>query len=391
VNRLTRLAILVGLALLPWPRLTAIPGLTRAQWADGAFLVAMVAALPALRRHRSRLDPRWAVWALGAYLAWSALSLAVTDDLGEGLRLLGVRVFTAALFALFLHVIDDVDLQRWVARVVAANALVIGVAAAGAFLLFRAGHPTAFIGSYGTLQPSSEYARIQVGTRNPNWLASYSLFSLAVVLAFRDRLPAWLWKAAAMGSVIALLATLSKTVVAAPIILVTLAVRGRRRGWVMALTVVAASAVLVAASTWQVRVDPHEPWRWSFGGRPERADLILTSAKDIVRHPLFGSGLGDLLQVDAASPPKRPHLTLLDIAGSSGVPALACLALFGAGCWIGRRRPANVVLWGGVAALMVDGLRQDVTNLRHVWIAAAMAVAVRADPDGVHEAGSSSR
>jgi hypothetical protein len=51
--------------------------------------------------------------------------------------------------------------------------------------------------------------------------------------------------------------------------------------------------------------------------------------------------------------------------------------------WRGRSRPTDVAIWSGLAALMIDGLAQDVDHFRHVWVMVGLAAVARRGEGGV--------
>jgi hypothetical protein len=82
--------------------------------------------------------------------------------------------------------------------------------------------------------------------------------------------------------------------------------------------------------------------------------------------------------------PFRAHLTPLNIAATTGLPALLALGGMFIALWRGRSRPTDIAIWSGLLALALDGLAQDIDHFRHVWLliglAAAQPVVRRARP-----------
>ena len=75
--------------------------------------------------------------------------------------------------------------------------------------------------------------------------------------------------------------------------------------------------------------------------------------------------------------PFDAHMTPLNIAATLGLPALAAFVAIPCLLWRARRRPTNLVLWGALAGIGLDGLAQDVEDFRHVWVLFGLAAADR--------------
>jgi len=51
-----------------------------------------------------------------------------------------------------------------------------------------------------------------------------------------------------------------------------------------------------------------------------------------------------------------------------GVPSLATFVALLVILWRARGHPINVALWSGMAAMLPDGLTQDIEDFRHRWV-----------------------
>lgn len=73
----------------------------------------------------------------------------------------------------------------------------------------------------------------------------------------------------------------------------------------------------------------------------------------------------------------RAHVTLLNIAATMGIPALAAITFLIVILWRNRWRPTPIATWSGLAGLAIDGLTLDSDHFRHLWILLGMADADR--------------
>jgi hypothetical protein len=130
----------------------------------------------------------------------------------------------------------------------------------------------------------------------------------------------------------------------------------------------------------RLSVDPSRPSSASYSLLDEsdspRLAAVETSAETSADHPLLGSGPGSLAGVSEGAG-IRAHLTLLNVAATLGLPALAALAFAVLAIWRQRFRPTNVAIWSGLAGLGIDALTEDVEHFRHVWILLGLADADR--------------
>jgi hypothetical protein len=68
-------------------------------------------------------------------------------------------------------------------------------------------------------------------------------------------------------------------------------------------------------------------------------------------------------------------MTFLNIAATLGLPALVAFSCFLLMLWRCRARPTDLVIWSGLAGLLLDGLAQDVESFRHLWVMIGLAEA----------------
>jgi len=71
--------------------------------------------------------------------------------------------------------------------------------------------------------------------------------------------------------------------------------------------------------------------------------------------------------------PYDAHMTLLDVAGTLGIPAAAAFIWLFALLWSRRARPTNLFLWGAFAGFALDSLVCDIEDFRHVWVMIGLA------------------
>lgn len=377
-DRLAHALFLATLLLLPWGGLLRVRALhDNAQWSDLVFAAAAACWLLArfVARRRPRLRPVHGF--LAFYLAWSALSLALASPRpGPGpTKLLGVAMLLF-LFALASDTLARPGGAAAVGRTIVVTSLLTATAALVGVAQSFFGFDSPFVGRCGDLLPAP-IARAQAGFGHPNLLASFCLFAYGVVTR-ADAGLSLRWRALAQGAIgLTLLLTTSRAILAFVLVLAvrqaTSAPRRRLAQVVAALLVFA----LAGLTLYNVVLNPARPWEARLSARPSpRLLAVASSLETLAAHPVLGSGPG-------SSPgwrggfPFDAHFTPLNVAATLGLPALAALALGLAALWRARARPTDLVTWGMLAGLGLDGLGQDVEDFRHVWLALGFADAGR--------------
>jgi len=284
------------------------------------------------------------------------------------MKLLGIGEL-CLLTVVTSDLVSRAGVPRLVGRTMVLTSLLTGAAALAGFVAFLCGGETLLVGRYGDLAASPLYARAQAGFYHPNLLASFCVFSSAVVAREESDLPIWLRRATQTALWITILLTFSRGILA---FVVAAAIRGartrRQRLGTMAL-VACCLGILMALTVWKVSVNPVRPFdvRFDYAAPSSRWEGLTSSLGTLRLHPFRGSGLGNSpgRHLDE---PFDAHLTPLNIAATMGLPALAAFVALLVILWRTRGRPINVALWSGMAALLMDGLTQDIEDFRHVWV-----------------------
>lgn len=375
MSRIVLALYLASLVLLPWSWFPPFPWLHRhAQWSDALFAVTAVLWCVELWRNKRwpRLGSPHAAMAL--YLAFAALSLlfASPDQRTGALKLLGMAELCA-----FAVITSDLAARpganRAISWAVATTSLITVLAAVAGLVLFYAGVTTRLVGSYGDLIPSTQYARVEAGFYHPNLLASFCIFSAAVVARSDGRLPALLKRVTLVALGLAVVLTLSRGILGFVLAGAIFNANTPRRRRVAAAIGLVSIALIISATLWKPLVDPSHPLEARFEREPSsRWQAASSSLAALVAHPLLGSGLG-------TSPGTYmgrtfdAHFTPLNIAATLGLPALTVCSALIVLIWRKRRRPTDLAIWGGLAGLALDGLAQDVEDFRHIWVMIGLA------------------
>jgi hypothetical protein len=351
-----------------------LPG--HAQWADLAMLVALGALAVAIARG----ELRWScarslggvLAALGAWLAWLGVSTIASGarpwKLAGAIELAGVLLIATQLAA------DGASRDRVVRAWIAGAAALCVLGLLGAALAV-AGVPT-------LLQGDPEGGNLGVAFRpvglcvTTNYLAQLCLAPLCVLALDGARLFSRRTRAlllALLGVTVAL--TLSRTLLALGVAaLVAWSLRGpRARRRIAIAGVLAIAALGLPSLRLHVR---HDAAGWQLATTPGIRWRVMSSALDTARaHPLVGVG-PDALPASAAwdigGAPREwtAHDTPLDVAATSGVPALVALCAL-AGLTLRRARrtsPLDVALCAAALATLFDALSIDAERFRHVWL-----------------------
>jgi O-antigen ligase len=178
---------------------------------------------------------------------------------------------------------------------------------------------------------------------------------------------------------ITLLLTLTRTLLAVPVALLLpglIGVEPRKIPRALAI------ALLVALAIVSMRVDVHgrgEPGiRWRIAG---------SALAHAAAHPLLGVGPARAAAQAGWPSATDPvfdwdaHSTVLDVAATTGVPALLCLvallALVLRSGWRAPREATQVALLCGLLATLFDAITVDVEDFRHLWLLLGLTSAQR--------------
>jgi hypothetical protein len=376
--RLSAVLYLVTLLLLPWGGLLRLPALhEHAQWSDLVFAGAALAWAAGLVVERRRPRLRLVHAGLFLYLGWAAVSLALASPrppAGET-KLLGMAMLVA-LFVITSDLLPRAGMPAAVGRTVAVASLATALAAVVGVALSLAGKSTPLVGTCGDLL-QGPLGRAQAGFVHPNLLASYCVFASGLTARADAGLPPRGRVLVQWALFLTVLLATSRAILG---FLLALAVRQattptRRR---LAQAAAAGLVLAMAALTvWNLRLDPTRPWAARIVKEPSvRLVSAATSLETLGAHPFVGTGPGN--------PPGRlgtfpfdAHFTPLNVAATLGLPALLGLGLAALALWRARARPTDLVTWGMLAGLALDGLGQDVEDFRHVWVALGVADAGR--------------
>jgi O-antigen ligase/polysaccharide polymerase Wzy-like membrane protein len=382
LDRLARFLYLATLALLPWAALVPFPWLhENARWTDVLFALATLVWAAALLR-QGRL-PRFRLVHVGLvlYLGWALVSLAAVYPRPPAghTKLLGMAML-AALLVVTSDMMGRPGMPSAVGRTIAVTSVLAAVAAAVGVALSAFGRITPLVGTCGDLLPGP-LSRAQAGFPHPNLLASYCIFAFGATERGDAGLPG-AWRPVVRAALaLTVLLTTSRAILgfglAAAIRWASTPSRRRFAAAVAVVLVIVMAGLTVVNLTfspltpWDVRILP---------GPSPRLEAATTSFQTFLEHPLFGSGPG-------TSPgrhqqmPFDAHLTLLNVAATLGLPALAGLGIVLFALWRARSRPTDLATWGMLAGIGLDGLGQDVEDFRHVWVALGLADARRRDEE----------
>jgi hypothetical protein len=356
LERAWRAALLVSVALLPFPGVLAdpLPG-TAMRWSDPPLALALLLFAVA-RGPRLRLAG-WA-WAVLAYAAWAGVSWLHHRGGADALK-------AAAVVALAGSALLAAELER---RDLLARVVALGVIGSAAFALLGlglhlAGLRTELVGWSGDLVAGA-WARPRAGSTHPNLAASFALFAFGVAAAERSPKLRALAQAAA---VLVVVVTFSRALLA--LLALPWLVAGGRRA---RLTVLGVAAILFALTAVRVDVDPSRPWTAELSDWPSpRLVTFVTACDSLAAAPLFGVGPG-VQPATLAGSPFHAHCTPLSVAASYGLPALLAFAV----AVLGALRPGgDPFARATLAALLLDGLAIDVEDFRHFWLALGLAAA----------------
>ena len=368
---------LVALALLPWQSFPGFPWLhDNAQWSDPFAAAAAVAWLLESRRRLASVRIGLAELALGGYVVAALASyLASSGAFGGGAANLAGVAELAVLALLTADFASRPGAFRVIVWVVTATSLLAAAAAMLGLALFYAGVDTSLVGSYGALEASSDYARVQAGMTHPALLGSYCIFASAVIARGDGVISRRLRWTAQAALAITVLATVSRAILGFGLAALIRADLGRVWGRLAIAATVACLALMALLTFTKVLLDPSDPLgvRIASGAESVRSQELRAAVDTLADHPLLGTGPGSLPGEAPGYGRRQAHDTPVGIAATLGLPALLFLVGLLVALWLARTRPTDRAVWGGLAGLGVDGLGQDTENFRHVWVMLGLA------------------
>jgi hypothetical protein len=322
-----------------------------------------------------------------AFAGLTLISAAFAEAQGTGARNLllvselVVIAFLASQFASEQSGLDAIVFVVTSLALVTAALALIGVA------LFYAHVHTSLTGAYGEQFISSDrYTRVSAGFNSPPLLASFCIFASAMVAQESAAVPRRVSIATQIVLGLLVLASLSRGALGFFAAMAIRYAHGRPQSVFarrLAITTVVGSVVVIAVLTvGRLHLDPTRPSTVSYEAPDpgNRWEALKTGGETLADHPLVGKGPGSFVATNLGSP-FRAHFTPLNVAATTGVPALLVLIALFAVLWRDRRRPTPVATWSGLLGLGIDGLAQDVEHFRHIWVLIGVADAQRRDPD----------
>jgi hypothetical protein len=372
---------LAALALLPFKWLSPL-AYEQAGLTDIFIALALVAWVVESVRGGSRPRVRPIHVAYAAFAAAVVLAAAfahnhrlAAENVLITCELIALAVMTAAYWSAPLG-------RRAISRVVIGAVVFTAALSVLGLVLFYLGVDTSLTQSYsGYFKASDLYTRVAAGFESAPLLGSWCIFASAVIAMDVLRLSRRTRMILQTTLFVLTLLTLSRAFVGFVLAAAIRASRSHdRRARRVAPVVVACSlAVTVALTVLPLTLSPLRPASSREDTNP-RLSTIETSAKTFWKRPLVGAGPGTLTATWQQSR-YRAHFTPLNVAATSGLPALVALAGAVVILWRGRGRTRSLVVWSGLAGLGLDALGQDAEHFRHVWIMLGIADAERADTD----------
>jgi hypothetical protein len=229
----------------------------------------------------------------------------------------------------------------------------------------------------GYIEPSKYYVRVAAGFFSGPLLGSFCIAAWAILAMNPQTLPRPLARTVLLVVPMLALSTLSRGFFAlgAAMAFVWFWSRGWARSAVASFAIAAVG--LFALSLIPQTVNPVRPVQAVDDANP-RWRTMQTSAESVLHEPVLGAGPG-ALTARYQGESLRAHLTPLNVAATTGLPALLALLGLLYVLWRGRRRPTTIVLWVAAGALALDAFTQDAEHFRHVWILLGLLDADRQD------------
>jgi len=382
---------LLALVGLGWKWLCPLTSLyERAIWSD--VLIAAAAVAWIWERARAGSFPRLRAFhlALALYVAATLVSALFAESRGVAARDLLIVTELVVLAVLTSEFASDRDGRDAIILAVTAVALLSFLLAIAGLALFYAGVDTSLVGAeaYGEqFIPSDRYVRVTAGFDLAPLLASFCVFASAIVAQDHSPLPRWLRVTTQVALALLVILTLSRAILA---FFVAVAIRAAFTGErfspararaLVAATVLSVIALMAALSLGRLHLDPTRPETITYEvpDPGNRRETFVAAAETVGDHPLVGKGPGSLVSENRGEP-FRAHFTPLNVAATTGIPALAALILLIGVLWRERRRPTVIATWSGLAGLGIDALAQDIEHFRHVWVLLGLADAQRGEP-----------
>lgn len=329
---------------------------------------------------RRRVRLRAPHYALGAYfVAVAASGLAAPDRSSAALNIL-ISAELVAIAVLTSDFARALPARRAISRVIYVVVVVTAIEAAVGLLLFYLGQQTSLAdGSSVYLKPSALYTRVAAGFFSAPLLGSFCIAASAILALPGNGLSR---RARVIGQLLLaglVLSTVSRATISFAI---AFAVREASQGAsrlarrVSVAVLIGGITLLIVLTVLPLSLDPLRPTTTPAGINGRLAD-IESAPSVIAAHPLLGEGPGSLTAVWHGEP-RRPHFTPLNVAATTGIPALLALIALIVILWRRRGRPTNMAIWSGLLGLGLDALVQDVDHFRHVWMMLGLADADRA-------------
>jgi hypothetical protein len=357
-------------------------------WSDILFAAAAVAWLIECVSRRRFPRLRAFQFLLLAFAALTLVSAAFAEAKGTGGRnflLVCELVVIAFLASQFASEQSGLDAMVFV---ITSLALVTGALALIGLALFYADLHTSLVGNYGEQFISSDrYARVAAGFSSPPLLASFCIFASAMVAQETAPVPRRVRVVTQVLLGLLVLSTLSRGAIGFFAAIAIRNAHGRpASAFARRLAIVAAAGgvlLMAALTVGRLHLDPTRPSTITYEvpDPGNRREAFVTGSESLADHPLVGQGPGSFVAKNRGLP-FRAHFTPLNVAATTGIPALLVLSVLVIVLWRDRRRPTPVATWSGLAGLGIDGMGQDIEHFRHVWVLLGVADAQRRDTDG---------
>lgn len=343
--------LLVLVAAFPWDDALAYPTETVSVVKLLGALVMVGYVVRVVARQERLLLPGTLGW-LCLFTIWVLLATLLSPDPATSLQATLRYLLFAGFFFLFVQLV-----RTRVALRASVRALVASVSLA------------ALIALTGFLSSESGLASGPIGDPNDFAYVLATVLPLAGYLIVADGRYRWLWLAAALLLVAALLATLSRGAIVGLLALGVWALATRRvpLGGVLATGMAVIAIVVLAFTFWGPLIDERVQAKGKVAAEnvDSRQALWAAAMRMAGNDPLFGVGPGrfgeaspDYL-VDEPIGLEDPvvHNSFLEVLAELGLPALVAFLLFLAGSW----RLAGRALRESEAAGDVDGRRLALT------------------------------